>query len=79
MSILTHNGIETVKAPYYGITKPGIKRFIYTHTECVFITVHATDKKNWDDIQKEVIAEDFNDPKVALEDIKLIQKIKKLL
>ena len=79
MSILTHDGIETVKAPYYGITKPGIKRFIYTHTKCVFITVHATNKKSWDEIQQDVIAEDFNDPKVALEDIKLIQKIKKLL
>ena len=79
MSILTHNGVEHLKAPHYGITEPGIKRLIYTHTECVFVTVHATEGKSWEEIEKEVVAEDFNDPRVALEDIKLINKIKELL
>ena len=28
MSILTHDGIEHIVGPHYGVTKPGIKRFI---------------------------------------------------
>ena len=46
MSILTEDGIKHLKAPYHGITEPGTKRVIYTHTDCVFVSVHATDKKN---------------------------------
>ena len=79
MSILTHNGIEHIAGPHYGITKPGIKRFIYTHTPCVFITIHATRGRDIKKMEDLMTAEDFNDPRVALEDIKLIQKIKKLL
>tara|TARA_R100001594_G_scaffold771_9_gene3133 strand:+ start:3004 stop:3621 length:618 start_codon:yes stop_codon:yes gene_type:complete len=79
MTILTHDGLEHIQAPHYGITKPGIKRLIYTHTECIFVTVHATNAETSEDVEKEIIAEDFNDPRVALEDIKLINKIKELL
>ncbi len=79
MSILTHDGIEHIEGPHYGITKPGIKRFIYTHTPCVFITVHSTRGRSIEDMEDLITTEDFNDPRVALEDIKLIQKIKKLL
>ena len=45
MSILTENGVETIQAPHHGVTKPGTKRAIFTHEDCVFITVHATDKE----------------------------------
>jgi hypothetical protein len=33
----------------------------------VFVTVHATDKLTIEEVTKEVIAEDFSDPLVALE------------
>ena len=42
MSIMTENGPVRIKAPHYGVTKAGTKRIIYTHEECVFVTVHAT-------------------------------------
>jgi len=74
MSILTEDGVEHIKAPHYGITKPGTKRIIYTHTECVFVTVHATDKTNIDEIEKEVIAKDFNDPVISFKEFKEITK-----
>ena len=74
MSILTEDGIKELKAPYHGITEVGTKRIIYTHTDCVFVTVHATDKKNTKEIEEEVIAEDFNDPEVAFDNIKEIKK-----
>ena len=34
--------------------------------DCVFVTVHATDKLTIEEVTKEVIAEDFSDPLVAL-------------
>jgi hypothetical protein len=76
MSILTENGVEHLKAPYYGITKPGTKRIIYTHTDCVFVTVHATEKKDIKEIEKDVIASDFNDPAISLEELKTLTKNK---
>ena len=75
MSILTENGVKHIEAPYHGITKPGTKRAIYTHTDCVFVTVHATENTDIQKIEEEVIAKDFNDPEITLEDIKLLKNI----
>jgi hypothetical protein len=75
LSILTEDGINTIKAPYNGITKPGTKRVIYTHTDCRFITVHATDKTDIQEIEDEVIAKNFSDPEISLEDIKKLNNL----
>jgi len=75
MSILTENGVEHIEAPYHGITVPGTKRVIFTHTDCVFITVHATNHTDIDIIEKEIIAEDFNDPIIEKEDIDMLMGI----
>ena len=76
MSILTHDGIEHIEAPHYGITKPGIKRVIYTHTPCNFVTVHATELTDPDEIVEAVTAETFEDPRITEEDMKLINQLK---
>ena len=76
MSILTHDGIEHIKAPHYGITKPGIKRIIYTHTPCNFVTVHATELTDPEEIANTVTTKTFEDPRVTKEDMKLINKLK---
>ena len=60
MTILTEKGFEYREAPYHGITYPGTKRVIYTHTDCVFITVHVTKETDLEKIEKEIISEDFN-------------------
>jgi hypothetical protein len=73
MSILTEDGIKHLKAPHHGITKPGTKRIIYTHSDCIFITVHATTETNIDKIEEQVIAKDFSDPLITQEDIKLLK------
>ena len=78
MSILTENGVKHIQAPHHGITKPGTKRIIYTHTDCVFVTVHATDKTDVAEIEKEVIANDFNDPAISLEEFKQLTKKEEL-
>jgi len=66
MSVLTENGVVRYTAPFNGITKPGTKRIIYTHTDCVFITVHATDKKTSEEVEEEVIAKNFDDSEISI-------------
>ena len=73
MSILTEDGVKHLKAPYHGITKPGTKRIIYTHSDCIFITVHATEETDVAKIEEQVIAKDFSDPLITQEDIKLLK------
>ena len=77
MSILTEKGIEHIEAPYHGITTPGTKRIIHSHTDCVFITVHATKHTDIKTIEKEIIAESFNDSAIKQEDLKHFKKLLK--
>ena len=75
MSIFSQNGVERISAPYHGITEAGTKRAIYTHTECVFVTVHATDKLNIEDIEQEVIAKSFDDVKLLPPNIEQVENL----
>ena len=72
-SILTEHGPKKIKAPYYDITKAGTKRIIYIHSDSKWVTVHATDLKDIDKIEEKVIAKDFNDPKISLNNLKEIK------
>lgn len=72
MSILTEKGVERISAPHHGITVPGTKRVIYTHTDCVFVTVHATEKETVEEVEEEVIAKTFDDPEISLHEMKLL-------
>tara|TARA_R110000787_G_scaffold207164_7_gene317267 strand:+ start:2370 stop:2975 length:606 start_codon:yes stop_codon:yes gene_type:complete len=75
MSILTENGIEHIKAPYQGITKPGTKRAIYTHEECIFITVHATENTTIEDVEEEVVCTKYEDLPQGQDVIDILKKI----
>ena len=61
MSILDEEGEKRIVAPHYGITKAGTKRIIYAHTNCIFVTVHATDKKDVREIEKDILLDNFLD------------------
>lgn len=61
MSILTEDGEQRISAPFYSITKAGTKRLIYAHTDCVFVTVHATDKTDIKEIEKDIAAETYGE------------------
>tara|TARA_R100001594_G_scaffold123799_1_gene160379 strand:+ start:6639 stop:7217 length:579 start_codon:yes stop_codon:yes gene_type:complete len=65
MSMLTDEGEQRISAPFYSITKAGTKRLIYAHTDCIFVTVHATDKTDIKEIEKDIIAENFEELKEA--------------
>ena len=76
LSILSEHGKVTLEAPHFDITLPGTKRIIYTHTACTFITVHATEETEVDKVEEDVIAKDFNDPKITAHDAKLLMEEK---
>ena len=61
ISVLTEKGAEVIKAPYYGITPAGTKRACYCHTDTVWVTVHRTNETDLDKIEKEIIAENFDE------------------
>jgi len=61
MSILDKDGEKKIVAPHYGITKAGTKRIIYAHTDCIFVTVHATNKTDLKEIENEIISKDFEE------------------
>tara|TARA_R100001510_G_C7643932_1_gene201427 strand:+ start:1323 stop:1925 length:603 start_codon:yes stop_codon:yes gene_type:complete len=75
MSILTEEGIQNIKAPYQGVTKPGTKRAIYTHEECVFITVHATESTTVEDVEDEVICTKYEDLPPGCDALEILKKI----
>ena len=75
MSILTEEGIQEIEAPYQGVTKPGTKRAIYTHEECIFITVHATDSTSIEDIEEEVVCTSYEDLPPKCDMLKMLEKI----
>jgi len=66
MTIASENFNGDIKAPYQGITIAGTKRVIYSHSDCILITVHSTDKLTVEEVEEDVIAKDFNDPLVSL-------------
>jgi hypothetical protein len=75
MSILTEDGIEHIRAPYQGVTKPGTKRAIYTHEECTFITVHATENTSIEEVEEEVVCTKYEDLPPNCDVIEVLEKI----
>ena len=75
ISILTEKGIQHLKAPYHGITKPGTKRIIYVHEDCIFITVHATDKNTVKEVTKEVVCDKYEELPIELDTVEMLKKI----
>ena len=55
-----------MKAPHHGMTEPGTQRILYIDEECVWVTVHPTDKTNIEDVIKDVTSENYNHPKLKI-------------
>lgn len=50
-----HEGFQTLHAPYLGVTAPGTKRILFSHTDVVWSTFHATTKKDLKEIRQEIL------------------------
>lgn len=61
MSVLTEDGVVTVKAPFSVVSPPGTRRAAYAHTECVWTTIHGTDEVDVDKIEAIFISKSPDD------------------
>lgn len=60
-SVLTEAGVNRIKAPHMDITKAGTKRVVLFHEDTTWITVHATNSTDLQEIEDEVIAKTYDE------------------
>jgi hypothetical protein len=44
-----------IKAPYIGVTKPGTRRVLFVHEDCIWTTCHPTDKTTVEEVAAEIL------------------------
>jgi hypothetical protein len=55
-SVLTEDGkVQQIKAPFVGITKPGTRRVLFVHEDCVWLTFHPTNLTDLKEIEDQLI------------------------
>jgi len=59
--IISESGSVFLKAPCNGITKAGTKRIIYVPEDTIFITCHATESVDVEEIESEIIAKSYEE------------------
>lgn len=45
------DGLQRIKSPHIGVTKPGTRRLAFTYEDCVWLTFHATEKTDLDELE----------------------------
>lgn len=55
VTINTGEGMERIVGPKVWVSQPGIKRVLYTHTDCTFFTVHPSDKRDLAELEADII------------------------
>ena len=58
-TVASEFGNETITGPHVFVSKVGVKRVVWSHTECLFMTFHPTDETDLKKIEDEVIAESY--------------------
>lgn len=60
VTVITAEGSEYIEAPYTFISKAGVQKVVVIHEDCQWQTLHVTDKTDLEEIEKEVIVEDYD-------------------
>lgn len=71
MKVLVDNIVREVEAPFIVVSPPGTKRIAYALEDCIWITVHGTDEKDVDLIEKKFIAQNEQEYLEFIEDKQL--------
>lgn len=64
IDVVTEFGKARYVGPVTFVSDPGTKRCVYAITDTIWTTIHATDETDLDKIEKEVIAEDYDELKL---------------
>jgi hypothetical protein len=49
------DGVHRISAPKAWVSKAGVKKVVYTHSECVWMTAHVTDKTDLTELEDQLI------------------------
>ena len=60
VTVITAEGSQEITAPYTFVSKSGVQKVVIIHEDCLWQTVHVTDKTNIDEIDEEIIVEDYD-------------------
>ncbi len=75
-SVFTEEGkVERVNAPASWVAPPGTKRVAYFHEDTIWTTFHACFSDKPEEIEKEMIAESFDDPALISDALAAISKL----
>lgn len=61
IAVLTEDGPAVITAPYTFVNTPGTKRVVLALEDTIWTTVHITDKTDLAEIEKDVIARNFDE------------------
>jgi hypothetical protein len=67
VTVITAEGVEDMKAPYTFTSKAGVQKVVIVHEDCIWQTVHITDKTDLEEIEKDVIVESYD--QLAIDDL----------
>jgi hypothetical protein len=60
VTVITAEGEEYIEAPHAFISKAGVQKVVVMHEDCIWQTLHVTDKTDLDEIEKDVIVESYD-------------------
>jgi hypothetical protein len=62
ITIINENGERMrIRAPYTVVSQPGTKRLGYAHEDTVWTTIHGTEERDLDALEKQLIAPSFEE------------------
>jgi hypothetical protein len=74
VTVITAEGVESFEAPCTFISEGGVQKVVYMNEDCLWQTVHVTDKTDLAEIEKDVIVETYD----KLEVDGLLEKVRAL-
>lgn len=75
VAVFTPEGLEEYEAPATFVSESGVQKLVYMHEDCVWQTVHVTDKTDLEEIESELIVDSYD----KLEVDGLLEKAKEYL
>jgi hypothetical protein len=58
VSVTTDEGVKEITGPQVIVSQPGTKRAVFAHEDSTCITVHRTDKRDFDELEKDLVEDD---------------------